>query len=258
MTNEPKPAAPALPGDEAREHDWSGFGRHQQPTAPPGAGDEARARLREEAERLLKDITPGEWRVGYWSGQCHIPAHVQARSYPGPPECIYDPEFICDALTGYADRFYEAAYQQKYYGLAAKIRRVSGASTPTPPPAVATGEPPAERPDDADMCGRCSHQALWHANLGTGDCQVRTGCDCHEFKRSVAQSPTPALADRLRELVQSIRTIQLVAGQCSVEGFGSHHACEMAAAEAERCRKWADELEALLATVSPRVPGGEP
>jgi hypothetical protein len=36
--------------------------------------------------------------------------------------------------------------------------------------------------DDA-LCARCSHTALWHSNVGQGECQVPSGCDCFEFKR---------------------------------------------------------------------------
>jgi hypothetical protein len=34
--------------------------------------------------------TLGPWTAGYWSGACHVPAHVEARHHPGPPECHYD------------------------------------------------------------------------------------------------------------------------------------------------------------------------
>jgi hypothetical protein len=38
--------------------------------------------------------TPGPWKAGYWSGQCHIPEHVAARHHPGGKGgCVYDPIF---------------------------------------------------------------------------------------------------------------------------------------------------------------------
>jgi hypothetical protein len=58
--------------------------------------------------------------------------------------------------------------------------------------------------------------------------------------------------DALLKLADEIRTIQVVAGQCSVEGENDT-AASMAAAEAERCRKWADQLAALA-----RLPSSSP
>lgn len=51
--------------------------------------------------------------------------------------------------------------------------------------------------------------------------------------------PTP------EALVAEMRTIALVAGQCSVEGPDDAKAL-MAAAEAERASRWADSVEVLL------------
>lgn len=50
---------------------------------------------------------------------------------------------------------------------------------------------------------------------------------------------------RLRELIDQMRTIAMVAGQCSVEGSRGTLSA-MAAAEAERASRWANELESLL------------
>lgn len=55
----------------------------------------------------------------------------------------------------------------------------------------------------------------------------------------------------MKRLVAEMRTIALVAGQCSVEG-GVGVESLMAAAEADRCSRWADELEKL----TPLVGGG--
>lgn len=57
----------------------------------------------------------------------------------------------------------------------------------------------------------------------------------------------------MKRLVAEMRTIALVAGQCSVEG-GVGVESLMAAAEADRCARWADDLEQLIA---PLVGGGE-
>jgi hypothetical protein len=54
-------------------------------------------------------------------------------------------------------------------------------------------------------------------------------------------------------LIAEMRTIQLVAGQCSIEGPEDTKSL-MASAEAERCRKWADELDAALASLEPQEP----
>jgi hypothetical protein len=60
---------------------------------------------------------------------------------------------------------------------------------------AAPAEPPsrAAAPQDTAICGRCGHTSFWHANFGRGDCQILTGCGCHEFKPAAPQeSPTPA------------------------------------------------------------------
>ena len=54
----------------------------------------------------------------------------------------------------------------------------------------------------------------------------------------------------LRGLIDEMRMIGLVAGQCSVEG-PEGLAASMAGAEAERALRWADELEALLGSQRP-------
>lgn len=55
---------------------------------------------------------------------------------------------------------------------------------------------------------------------------------------------------RLRSEIEQVRqemlTIARVAGQCSVEGPEDRYSL-MAAAEADRCSKWADRLLAALA-----------
>ena len=38
--------------------------------------------------------------------------------------------------------------------------------------------------NDQETCGRCGHTAVWHANVGRGECRVHTGCDCYEFCKS--------------------------------------------------------------------------
>lgn len=60
----------------------------------------------------------------------------------------------------------------------------------------------------------------------------------------------PDAAASIRALLAEIRMIQMVAGQCSVEGPLNGEAA-MAAAEADRCGRWADQLEALLASPPP-------
>lgn len=57
-------------------------------------------------------------------------------------------------------------------------------------------------------------------------------------------APDPGVT--LEELVEEMRSIQRVAGQCSVEGPEGAMAL-IAAAEAERAGRWADILEAALA-----------
>lgn len=53
-------------------------------------------------------------------------------------------------------------------------------------------------------------------------------------------------AERLAALEREMRTIQMVAGQCAAEGNGDTKSL-MAAAESERCRRWADEIAAIRA-----------
>jgi hypothetical protein len=57
----------------------------------------------------------------------------------------------------------------------------------------------------------------------------------------------------VEKLIEEMRTIAMVAGQCSVEGPQDDKAL-MAAAEAERCTRWADQLEAALRS-SPSTQG---
>lgn len=54
-----------------------------------------------------------------------------------------------------------------------------------------------EEPDSRE-CGRCGHAAHWHAMLGEKECQVNTGCDCHEFREPVgdAREGTPGRVDQ--------------------------------------------------------------
>jgi hypothetical protein len=64
-------------------------------------------------------------------------------------------------------------------------------------------------------------------------------------RRELPASPDPKDPRvSLHELVQEMRTIALVAGQCSVEGPQDTKAA-MAAAEAERAARWADAIERL-------------
>lgn len=51
-------------------------------------------------------------------------------------------------------------------------------------------------------------------------------------------------ADNLSRIIEEMRTIAMVAGQCSIEGPENSMAL-MAAAEAERCGRWADDLAVL-------------
>ncbi len=71
--------------------------------------------------------------------------------------------------------------------------------------------------------------------------------DCAAFHQP--QAPREDAEARFRALLDEMRTISRVAGQCSVEG-PPDTASLMAAAEAERALRWADTIEALLA-VSP-------
>ena len=61
---------------------------------------------------------------------------------------------------------------------------------------------------------------------------------------------------QVRAVIEEMRTIARVAGQCSVEGPEDVHAL-MAAAEAERAARWADELEAALLAGASGAPHGE-
>jgi hypothetical protein len=61
-------------------------------------------------------------------------------------------------------------------------------------------------------------------------------------------APLPASA-ALQALIAEMRTIAMVAGQCSVEGPEDAKSL-MAAAEAERASRWADELATVLQVVS--------
>jgi hypothetical protein len=52
----------------------------------------------------------------------------------------------------------------------------------------------AQAVEDTRECGRCGHTAHWHAGVeGIGECQVRTGCDCHEFKAPAGQGHAATL-----------------------------------------------------------------
>ena len=120
--------------------------------------------------------------------------------------------------------------------LHAEIRRLK---TIMEAPPLPTGETPAERVDDADTCARCSHPALWHSNFGAGECQVRTGCDCYEFKRHASLPAAPVPGDRLRELVGRLE---------------NYYDFECTGGPLKNCVEWR-ELRAVLATVSPRDAG---
>lgn len=60
---------------------------------------------------------------------------------------------------------------------------------------------------------------------------------------------TPETPDPYAKLIEEMRTIAMVAGQCSVEGPQDTKSL-MAAAEAKRCSRWADELAALRRSVA--------
>jgi hypothetical protein len=50
---------------------------------------------------------------------------------------------------------------------------------------------------DNELCGRCGHPALHHANFGRADCQIPVGCDCFEFikdKTGLLDAPTKSTA----------------------------------------------------------------
>jgi hypothetical protein len=38
--------------------------------------------------------TKGPWKVGWWGVCCRNPIHVAAERHPGPPECVYEPQFF--------------------------------------------------------------------------------------------------------------------------------------------------------------------
>lgn len=71
-----------------------------------------------------------------------------------------------------------------------------------------------------------------------------------------AKASAPPEDGRLRALISEMRTIGIVAGQCSVEAPDNPYA-GMAAAEAERALRWADDLEAALPAVRPVQPQEE-
>lgn len=60
-----------------------------------------------------------------------------------------------------------------------------------------------------------------------------------------------ALTSALTRLRDEMRMIQMVAGQCSVEG-PDNECARMAGAEADRAGKWADKIDALLPADPPR------
>lgn len=62
----------------------------------------------------------------------------------------------------------------------------------------------------------------------------------------------------LRQIVDELRTIEIVAGQCSVESPEIDTKSLMAEAEARRCGNWADRLDAVLATLSASAPLSSP
>ena len=60
-----------------------------------------------------------------------------------------------------------------------------------------------------------------------------------------AQEAVSLREQQVRALIREMRTIQRVAGQCSIEGRQDSMAL-MAAAEAERAGRWADRLASLV------------
>lgn len=72
-----------------------------------------------------------------------------------------------------------------------------------------------------------------------------------EAAETRAEAAEAALQQRswqpeVERVIKEMRTIAMVAGQCSIEGPEDGKAL-MAAAESERCSRWADELSALIA-----------
>jgi hypothetical protein len=91
-----------------------------------------------------------------------------------------------------------------------------------------TDDARSTRPQDGSdnaICGRCGHAAFWHANLGQGECQVKTGCDCYEFKsdsdaRSTQEPQEPLvneLAEALSDLVGVAKQAMYDAGRDGCE-----------------------------------------
>ncbi len=62
----------------------------------------------------------------------------------------------------------------------------------------------------------------------------------------MSPQPNPAALAQLQSLKDEIRSIAMVAGQCSIEGDPDGVAIKMAAAEAERCERWANQIATAL------------
>jgi hypothetical protein len=73
-----------------------------------------------------------------------------------------------------------------------------------------------------------------------------------EFQRLRGGAMTPTDMKALEALRDEMRAIGMPAGQCPTQGL-SVLASSMAAAEAERCFRWAQGIDAILQTTSDAV-----
>ncbi len=95
-------------------------------------------------------------------------------------------------------------------------------------------------PDDNDDWRLAGHAIQEVARL-------RDEEKAEHYRAEAAESSLTALRQQMQGLVAEMRVIASVAGQCSVEGPPDAKS-SMAAAEAERCSRWADALDASLTT----------
>lgn len=138
------------------------------------------------------DTTPAVEQIAWMQEACDShrqwAEHLEAHIVSGVPcaQCAERPYKL--------DATHEREWERRYIAVIATLRALT-----TPPP-------PAPQEDDARACGRCGHTALWHANVGRGECQVNTGCDCHEFKVSAVAPAVPDHAGLYYELLYQVAT----------------------------------------------------
>jgi len=83
----------------------------------------------------------------------------------------------------------------------------------------------------------------------------RTSVAKAQLEKLQAAQPSASPKDALESVIAEMRTIGMVAGQCAAESPDDEKSL-MAAAEAERCLRWADAL-AVRASSSAETPAGQ-